>query len=254
MVLHVPRLVLPTAARTHLRKANAERYGIDSFLRSMSSSVRPSDRVLDAGAGGRGYRKYFAHARYESTDITATSDRIGEHHTFISELHHIPIADNSYDVIVNTQVLEHVEFPQVVINEFYRILKPNGRLLLTAPQSWGVHMAPYHFFNFTRYGLASLFHNAHFSIEVIKPNGGIFWNLAKITSKLPGYLYHDFQSRHPRSALLLRPIYLLCKPFFELALPLLLFYLDALDRNQGWTLGYLCSCRKIAVSSMGVSQ
>lgn len=239
----VPRF-LRTPLRGLIQRTNAERFGIDRFLQSLSSSVKPSDRVLDAGAGGRDYRNHFSHARYESTDITTVFTRAGERHTFISELHHIPVADNSYDLIVNTQVLEHVEFPQVVINEFHRILKPNGRLLLTTPQSWGVHMAPYHFFNFTRYGLESLFRNARFTIEVIKPNGGIFWNLAKIISKLPSYLYRDFQDRHPKTSLLLHPAYLLARPFCEFALPLLLFYLDSLDKNQGWTIGYLCCCRK----------
>ena len=244
----IPRF-LRIPLRRVIQRTNAERFGIDQFLRSVSSSVKPSDRVLDAGAGGRDYRDYFSHARYESTDITSKFNRAGEHHTFISELHHIPVADNSYDVVVNTQVLEHVEFPQVVINEFHRILKPNGRLLLTTPQSWGIHMAPYHFFNFTRYGLESLFRNAHFAIEMVKPNGGIFWNLAKIISKLPRYLYHDFQIRHSKTALLLRPVYLVTRPLFEFALPLILFYLDSLDRNQGWTIGYLCCCRKAAEPS-----
>lgn len=242
------RKLVPRFLRNFVRglivRTNAERFGIDQFLRSVSSSVSPTDRVLDAGAGGCEYRAYFAHARYESTDITGKYNRSGEHHTFISELHDIPIRDNSYDVIVNTQVLEHVEYPQKVINEFYRILRPNGRLFLTTPQSWGIHMAPYHFFNFTRYGLESLFKNAHFSIELIKPNGGIFWNLSKMVSKLPRYIFDEYREKRPRVSLLFLPFFLILKPVFEVALPLALFYLDSLDKNQGWTIGYLCCCRK----------
>lgn len=231
-----------------IQRTNAERFGIDQFLRSVSNSVSPTDRMLDAGAGGRDYRAYFAHARYESTDITTKYNRSGEHHTFISELHHIPVADNSYDVIVNTQVLEHVEFPQVVVNELHRILKPNGRLFLTAPQSWGIHMAPYHFFNFTRYGLESLFNNAHFEVELIKPNGGIFWNLSKMISKLPNYIFSGYREKETWVSFMLYPFYIVLKPLCEAIFPLALFYLDSLDMNQGWTIGYLCCCRKTALA------
>jgi len=38
------------------------------------------------------------------------------------------------NAIINTQVLEHVEYPQKVLDEFYRILAPGGKLFLTAPQ------------------------------------------------------------------------------------------------------------------------
>jgi len=63
-------------------------------------------------------------------------------HNFICSLDNIPKPNNSYGVIINTQVLEHVAEPQKVITEFYRILKPKGKLFLTAPQGWGIHGEP----------------------------------------------------------------------------------------------------------------
>jgi len=47
----------------------------------------------------------------------------------------IDVASNSADVVICLAVLEHVLKPQQLLDEAYRILKPNGVLLLTTP-SW----------------------------------------------------------------------------------------------------------------------
>lgn len=126
-------------------RTNAEAFSITTFMECAARIVKPSDKILDAGAGSCRYKKYFSHAQYESTDKSTYFK-----HDFICSLEKIPTHNSSYDVIVCTQVLEHVEYPQKVINEFYRILKQEGKLFLTAPQGWGIHEEPYHFFNFTQ--------------------------------------------------------------------------------------------------------
>ena len=246
----IVRILVPGFVRRFRRaiieRLNAERWGIERFLHSVAKQVAPSERLLDAGAGQGDYRVYFEHAQYESTDITAGFSLPGHRHSYLSELHHMPVRDEAYDVVVNTQVLEHVEFPQKVVDELYRILKPGGRLFLTTPQSWGIHMAPYHFFNFTRYGLESLFKNAGFEIQSINPIGGIFWNLAKIISKSPRYIMAEHLREKKITKLIwLYPLYLIGKPFCEVLIPLLFFYLDRLDLNRGWTIGYVCNCCKV---------
>ena len=52
---------------------------------------------------------------------------------FECELHNIPKPDNSYDVIILTQVLEHVPSPKATLSEICRVLQPNGKLLMTVP-------------------------------------------------------------------------------------------------------------------------
>ncbi len=147
------------------KRADAETFGIIKFIEFAAKKVKQSDKVLDAGAGSHPYKKYFSHAKYESTDMSCDSS--DNKHDFICSLDKIPRPDSFYDVIINTQVLEHVEYPQKVINEFYRLLKPGGQLFLTAPQGWGLHEEPYHFFNFTKYGLESLFKHAGFKVIFI---------------------------------------------------------------------------------------
>lgn len=50
----------------------------------------------------------------------------------------IPFKDNFFDLVISTEVLEHVNDPDIFLREIYRVLKPNGKLLLTTPNlsSW----------------------------------------------------------------------------------------------------------------------
>ena len=45
----------------------------------------------------------------------------------------LPLPDNSFDCIILSEVIEHLEAPQVSIREARRVLRPGGRLLLTTP-------------------------------------------------------------------------------------------------------------------------
>jgi len=232
----------------------AERFEIMKFIKFASSQIESTDVILDAGSGGKQpYKQQFLHARYESTDIEQLPNGS---HTFLCSLDNIPRPDNTYDAIVCTQVLEHVEFPQKVVHEFYRILKPEGKLFLTAPQGARVHGEPYHFFNFTEYGLASMFKQAGFDIIFIRPNGGYFWNLAKRVRTLPRYIskqYKDPELAHKISIydrlcwLMMVPMLFLLKPLYKYIVPILFFYLDSLDKKKVLTLGYHCYCVKSRV-------
>ncbi len=235
-------------------RTKPERFWIIKFMEFASHEVKPSERMLDAGAGTHPYREHFAHARYESTDV-ACHGRADAEYDFICDLESIPVPDNSYDAIINTQVLEHVEHPQKVIDEFHRILRPGGKLFLTAPQGWGIHEAPRHFFNFTKYGLESLFTSAGFRIEFIRPHGGMFCYLGHRLRIIPSYIFHQYcygpsgEFDPGVVALIIFPFYVLTTPLFRL-MTLILFYFDFLDKKKDFTLGYNCYCVKGAKSGV----
>ncbi|MBX9766958.1 MAG: class I SAM-dependent methyltransferase [Bdellovibrionales bacterium] len=66
---------------------------------------------------------------------------------------HMTFPDNSFDTVINVQVLEHVFEPHLMFSEICRVLKPGGRAIFVVPQTANLHMAPHHFYNFTRYWL-----------------------------------------------------------------------------------------------------
>ena len=223
--------------------SDPESYSIHEGVKNFSSLLKYSDNILDAGAGKCPYRKYFSDVNYEATDFENVFNAADDYnYDFICSLDNIPKDDNSYDAILNTQVLEHVEYPQKVIDEFYRILKPNGKLFLVAPQGWGIHGAPYHYFNFTKYGLESLFKNSGFKIIYIKERGGYFWYLAKRLKDFPVVIFSQY--RKSKFYYLFYPLFVILNIVLGFIIPILFFYLDKFDKKKDFTLGYSCYCIK----------
>lgn len=194
--------------------------------------------VLDAGSGEGRFRKYFDGCRYVALD-----SRVGDSSWDYSEvdvaadLAAIPFPDCSTDVVLNIQVLEHVPDPQQVVNELYRVLKPGGTLLLTAPQGWHEHQQPHDFFRFTQYSLRSIFRKAGFRRVEIAPIGGYFHYLGHRLTYVPKVL---FQGRPAWLRVVFFPLELLSLAFFCFLSPLACYYLDLIDRDKEFTLCYKC--------------
>ena len=69
----------------------------------------------------------------------------------------LPFPDNSFDLVVSDQVLEHVEGdPFLAVEECRRVLKPGGIVIHTAPLLIQIHGYPSDFWRFTPDGLALL--------------------------------------------------------------------------------------------------
>ncbi len=206
---------------------------VELFIEEKSKALKKGSRVLDAGAGPCPYKKFFSHCNYESTDLIDPHNLVD----FTCSLDNIPRKSNIYDAIISTEVLEHVEYPQKVLNEFYRILKKDGQLFMTAPQEWPLHQEPYNFFYFTKYGFASLLKNAGFKKFKITPKGGYFWFLADAI-RFNGIL------RQYKKSIFYYPLRIIEYPITNILLPLILFPLDFVDKEKKWTMGYTVTAIK----------
>lgn len=67
------------------------------------------------------------------------------------------IGPESFSIILCTGLLEHIPDPHRLVGEFRRILKPGGRLVLSASAVFPFHGAPDNFFHFTTNGFRLLF-------------------------------------------------------------------------------------------------
>lgn len=157
---------------------NPSRIRLEAAVADFAKSTPASSLILDAGAGDCPYRSLFGHAKYESADFgQVTKKKYGEI-TYVCRLDSIPVEDARFDRILFTQTLEHLPNPAAVLAELYRVLKPGGRMFISAPFYYEEHEVPYDFFRYTRYGFRTLIEGAGFKIEELTELEGYFGTLS----------------------------------------------------------------------------
>jgi len=90
----------------------------------------------------------------------------------------LPFHDESFTTILNIQVLEHVFEPVQMVCEISRVLRPNGYGIFLIPQTGTLHIAPNHYYNFTRFWIERVMKKSGLHILEIKPLGGIWSSMA----------------------------------------------------------------------------
>ncbi len=88
----------------------------------------------------------------------------------LASIHSLPIASNSVDIILSIACLEHIEDPQRVVKEMYRILKPGGLIRCAIPFMQGIHGSPDDYQRYTPNGLKTLFKD--FSVNEVRVSAG----------------------------------------------------------------------------------
>lgn len=158
-------------------KINSSRVYLENFVRQAAASLPTGARVLDAGAGEGFYKYLFEHTRYHAADFLKVNKDYGKV-SYICDLQMIPIAQESYDGIICTQVLEHTPEPARVVEELFRILKPGGQLWLSAPLFYQEHETPYDFYRYTQFGFRYLLEGNGFQIVNMRWMEGYYGTLA----------------------------------------------------------------------------
>ncbi len=158
----------------------------DQWVIEKARSIPAGAKVLDVGAGTCPYRSLFSHCDYKAHDFEKYEGiKLGgksQYGTidYSSDIVSIPVPDASFDVILCTEVLEHVPEPIEALREMSRILKPGGRLLITAPLGSGLHQLPYHYYGgYTPEWYRTFGGKFGLGIQEITPNGGFFHLLAQ---------------------------------------------------------------------------
>ena len=88
--------------------------------------------------------------------------------TYVCDLAAIPVESERYDLVLLTQVLEHIPEPLRVLDELGRVLKAGGQLWLTQPFYYEEHEQPYDFYRYTQFGLKHLLDRAGFEVAAIE--------------------------------------------------------------------------------------
>jgi SAM-dependent methyltransferase len=198
-------------------------------------------RVLDVGAGPGQYRPLFAHCEYLTQDFGQEPATIGKYTKldFECDITAIPVESESFDAVLCTEVLEHVPEPLKALAEIARILKPGGKLLLTAPLGSLLHQEPYHYYGgYTPYFYRRFLPELGFEIEDLHSNQGFFSLFGQETQRYADLLRDPAVKRLPfAKRALLAIVRLLLWPLVQI-LPLAGNWLDALQLEQMATIGY----------------
>lgn len=130
---------------------------------------RVRGRLLDLGAGNQPYLSWYGPL---SDSVVAVDAIPGEGTDVLCLATALPFADNTFDTVLCTNVLEHVENAELAVSEAFRVLRPGGHMLVSVPFLYPTHEAPYDFWRTTHHGLRSVLERHGFRIEEMGAQGG----------------------------------------------------------------------------------
>ena len=131
---------------------------IEDNVNKALSQLDEGVKILDVGSQGKNLPRTFPkNSELLTFDIDPKSeaDFLGD----ICESNVDIIPDNSFDVVLLTDVLEHVCQPFTAIEEVTRILKPNSLVFFSSPLNCRIHGPVPDCWRFTEFGLQVLFRN-----------------------------------------------------------------------------------------------
>jgi SAM-dependent methyltransferase len=125
-----------------------------------------SGRALDVGCGGKIYETYIECSNYIGIDVMQSGhDKSDIKADLFFDGLNIPFKDDSFDLVICTEVLEHAIDPLHLLSEMKRVLMPfSGRIIVTVPSMWGEHETPYDFRRYTSFGIKRIFTDAGLEI------------------------------------------------------------------------------------------
>jgi ubiquinone/menaquinone biosynthesis C-methylase UbiE len=226
----------------------------DHWIARQAASIPKGARLLDVGAGSCPYRSLFAHCEYSSQDFAALDDSQLRHGgygaiDYVCDAAAIPVANASFDAILCTEMLEHVPQPEAVVAECARILRPGGKLMLTAPLGSGIHQEPHHYFGgFTPYWYQRVLKQSGFQDIQIVANGGSFKCFAQESIRFV-MMTRPFAILPAPVSLLWLPLWIVLVPILAGVIPLACHGLDRYDREKRFSVGYQVTATRAATEA-----
>ena len=174
-----------------IKKALNNQYARDEFVARELAALPAQSLLLDAGCGSQRYRPQCEHLQYRGQDFgqyTMDSKKMlgtegvggtqGYNYgklDYVGNIWQIDEQDNTFDAILCTEVFEHIPYHNETVGEFARLLKPGGKLILTAPSNCLRHMDPFFYYTgFTDRWYEEILKKHGLVIDTLQPVGDYY--------------------------------------------------------------------------------
>ena len=142
--------------------------------------------VLDIGCGQKPYENLCKCDKYIGLELDTLENRNYKKADYFYDGKSFPFKNSNFDSIILNQVFEHVFNPDIFLKEINRVVKINGRLLMSVPFVWSEHEQPFDFARYSSFGMKSLL--KRYGFEVIECRKSVN-DLGVIFQLLNDYIY-----------------------------------------------------------------
>jgi SAM-dependent methyltransferase len=137
--MHPPTVVVDVKGTQELYRRDAE------WLQLINNYIL--GKTLDVGSK---YGLVTKEKDVVALDIAKDFLRLNVHKDkVLADACNLPFVDKSFETIVATEILEHLEYPRKAVEEIRRVLKNEGRAVMSVPNRYNVFSEPTHLHYFT---------------------------------------------------------------------------------------------------------
>jgi len=167
---------------------SCRRFLVDEFLFDRARRGAFDGRVLDVGGVREAQRGAFRLDGFGGACL-AVNVSVSKRPHIAADGARLPFADGQFDTVLCSEVLEHVESPDPVLAEIFRVLSPKGLLLATVPFLYPIRMDPGDFGRRTGEQWRNALTRLGFTQIEITPQGGFL--------AIAADMFRDYCNQHP---------------------------------------------------------
>ncbi len=181
-----------------------------------------------------------------NTDDLESTETVTHKPDFWADGLFLPVQTQSLNTVFSAMVLEHICEPDLFIKEVSRILKKDGKLIMSTVQSFPIHHDKYDFFRYTKHGLRYLLEKNGIELIEIRQNGKYYAHIGEMKNHFWNFrFFRNINNKYMKIAggllkVVLTPVLLLMTLFRNLFCLLL----SSIDREENITTSYILLGRK----------
>jgi SAM-dependent methyltransferase len=139
-------------------------------------------KLLDFGCGSKPYESLFEHVNeYIGVDYNGEGHlHKNENIDFYYDGKKLPFDNESFDSVFSSEVFEHIFNIDEILPELHRVMKNEGKILVTCPFVWNEHEIPIDYARYTQFALKHIFEKYGFRIIAIEKSGNYITTLAQM--------------------------------------------------------------------------